>query len=751
MADKRVTFGFFAKDNGVERTLDKIGQATADAAEETGKLAKEQLELRESALAAERASDRLASAQARAVKVSKLAAASDMDKRKAAQAVEAAEIGHQKALLKVADAADRARKSTEEAGDAAEHAGDRAAGGTKGFLSLTKNLGGGLKAGLKVGLAALLLLALSGGVAAGTAFVKGMQSVMAQQDATAKLKVQLGLTEAESARVGKVAGQVYAGAYGESLEQVRDAVRSVVQDGAVLNGAMSRDLGDVTGKVLNLANTFGEDLGGVTRAVGQMLRTGMAKDADQALDILTRGMQTGADKAGDLLDTFNEYPTQFRRLGLSGEQAMGLISQGLKAGARDSDIAADALKEFGIRAVDGSTTTADGFKRLGLNADDMAHKIAAGGKTAAGGLDLTLDRLRRIKDPVERAQVAVELFGTQSEDMAAALGSMDLSTATTQLGNVKGAADRMGDALTTPAAKLESLKRTLELKVQGWLVQAFDWFNAHRLDIADGLLDVADGAVALIQPLAATASVGMRVGQALLYVASAAQFAKGHIAQGRELAEYAGKLGDAAGKAWDLGGVLERKASPAVDALRAKVAAMRSKQITITAVDNATKAAQRVRGELAKVPAYKSVTVQVSDQGSINLVQRQIDSISGHAVAIQVGRVGYGVAAMADGGQVRGPGGPRGDKIPAMLSDREYVMPAEQTDRYLPFLEAMRDGRVSLMAGGGQVGTGRPVAASYAQPELLQPIVLQLDGRSVWQGLVAVRRNVNGGRPLGIG
>ena len=750
MADKKVTFGFFAKDQGVERTLEKIGAATEDAAAETKKLTAGQLELREAALQAAQTEDRLASARAKLSKVTQLAAASDMDKRKAAQAVEAAEIKHEKALRGVADAADAAKKATEEAGDAADKAGEKAAGGTKGFVSLTKNLGGGLKAGLKTGLAALPLLALAGGLAAGTAFVKGMGQAMDLQNANAKLRAQLDLTPAESAKVGKLAGELYAHNYGTGMDQVRDAIKSVVQNGAVLNGSMSKDLGDVTGKVLNLANTFDQDLGGVTRAVGQMLRTGMAKDADQALDILTRGFQNGNDKADDLLDTFNEYPTQFRRLGLDGSQAMGLISQALKAGARDSDIAADALKEFGIRAVDGSATTADGFKRLGLDADTMAHKIAAGGKTAAGGLDLTLDRLRRIKDPAKRAQVAVELFGTQSEDMAAALGSMDLSTATGQIGQVKGAADKMGDALTTPAAKLESLKRTLEVKVQGWLLQAFDWFVAHRLDIADGLLDVADAGVALIGPLAATASVGLRVGQALMYVAGAAQYAKGHIAEGRELFKYAGQLGDAAGKAWELGSQLQHKASPQVDALRAKVAAMRSKQITIAARDEATKVAQRVRGELAKVPANKRITVQVTDGGSVQLVQRQINSITGRAVSIQVGRVGIGPAAMADGGRVRGPGGPRGDKIPVMLSDREFVMPSEQADKYLPLLEAMRSDRVAMMASGGQVG-GRPVAASYSRPEAVQPIVLQLDGRVVWQGLVEVRRRDNGGRPLGIG
>ncbi len=53
-----------------------------------------------------------------------------------------------------------------------------------------------------------------------------------------------------------------------------------------------------------------------------------------------------------------------------------------------------------------------------------------------------------------------------------------------------------------------------------------------------------------------------------------------------------------------------------------------------------------------------------------------------------------GAASSARGshqGHVRGPGGTKGDKIPALLSDREYVQPADAVEYYgLPFMEAIR-------------------------------------------------------------
>lgn len=58
----------------------------------------------------------------------------------------------------------------------------------------------------------------------------------------------------------------------------------------------------------------------------------------------------------------------------------------------------------------------------------------------------------------------------------------------------------------------------------------------------------------------------------------------------------------------------------------------------------------------------------------------------------------------AEGGRASGAGGPKDDKILAWLSNGEYVMPAEQTAKYLPQLEAMRAGRLPGFALGGVVG-----------------------------------------------
>ncbi|MGC5409923.1 phage tail tape measure protein, partial [Streptomyces sp. DT225] len=282
-----------------------------------------------------------------------------------------------------------------------------------GFLS---GMGGALKAGV-AGVAA----------AAGALFAVGFTEAAAQDKSNARLGAQLGLTEKESARLGKVAGKVFGKGYGESIDQVNESLRGLAQNGVAAVNAPKKDLAELSKSALNLAETFDVEVGAAAASAGQMIKTGLAKNGKEAFDLITAGFQSGADKSGDFLDTLNEYGTQFRKAGLDGATSIGLISQALQAGARDGDIAADAIKEFSIRAVDGSKTTADGYKLLGLSADTMAKKFAKGGSSATAALDVTLDKLRAIPDPVKQNAAAVALFGTQAEDLGAALFAMDPS------------------------------------------------------------------------------------------------------------------------------------------------------------------------------------------------------------------------------------------------------------------------------------------------------------------------------------
>ena len=58
----------------------------------------------------------------------------------------------------------------------------------------------------------------------------------------------------------------------------------------------------------------------VSPSAAQAIRTGIAEDAAGAFDLLVAGQQKGLNASGDLLETVNEYGTQFRKLGLRGRK-----------------------------------------------------------------------------------------------------------------------------------------------------------------------------------------------------------------------------------------------------------------------------------------------------------------------------------------------------------------------------------------------------------------------------------------------
>jgi tape measure domain-containing protein len=62
-----------------------------------------------------------------------------------------------------------------------------------------------------------------------------------------------------------------------------------------------------------------------------------------------------------------------------------------------------------------------------------------------------------------------------------------------------------------------------------------------------------------------------------------------------------------------------------------------------------------------------------------------------------------GPVKLAGGGGVRGPGGPRSDKVPAMLSNGEFVVNAASTKKNRTLLEAINSGRQLMLANGGIV------------------------------------------------
>jgi hypothetical protein len=413
--------------------------------------------------------------------------------------------------------------------------------------------GSGLKDKIRAGAAAA-------GVAAGAVLVAGLTDAFGRMNASALLQAQLGTTGPVAERHGRIAGELYAEGVTTTFEDAANAIRLVVQAGLAPPDATNAQLEELATKASDVATVFEQDLGGVTNAVSQMLRTGLADSADEAFDLITAGFQGGTDKAGDFLDTLNEYGTQFRKAGLDGATSIGLMNQAIQAGARDSDIAADAIKEFSIRAVDGSDLTQQGFEALGLSASEMAAQFGEGGASATEALDTTLDRLRDIEDPVARAEAATALFGTQAEDLGDALFAMDPSTAAEDLGEFGGAAEQVGETIRSgPVHELEVFKRGLQDELVTALGSAVTLFNdaepaTQRLALGLAAVALAAGPLAFV-----TSGIARVGGAAVGAVAGTARFTGGLIRGSAALGENASRASRAGAAVRTFGGAAGRQ------------------------------------------------------------------------------------------------------------------------------------------------------------------------------------------------
>jgi len=444
---------------------------------------------------------------------------SDFDKKAAGVETKQKTLDGQRAMLQVDADSSKALASLDRVESAARSIPDatvdvdadtsKAEEELDGFKDKAEGSGGeGGKAflgGFLGGLAATPIAGAVVGLASdiGSMFVEAFQ-VEVRGD---RLTALTGLDPEVTARLGRAASEAYASNFGDSLDANFNTARIAVQSGLLDPSVTQKAAQQVIQSLSGVADFMEEDVSRVARSTTQLLRTGLAKTAQDAFDIIVRGEQAGLNVSEDWLDTLDEYSTQFRKLGLDGPHAVGLISQGLKAGARDTDTVADALKEFAIRAVDGSKTTVQGFEMIGLSAQDTAAMISAGGDTSAAGLQKTLDGLRSIEDPVQRQIAAVDLFGTKAEDLGDALFALDFDTAASGLDNFSGSASR---ALATigdnAAGDIESAQRNIEVAadgIKGALAAAFNpeiedfstWVSENREQVMQFLLDLANGAL----------------------------------------------------------------------------------------------------------------------------------------------------------------------------------------------------------------------------------------------------------------
>ncbi len=294
-----------------------------------------------------------------------------------------------------------------------------------------------------------------GAGAAATKFASESQSAF-QQFAAAT-----GTGKAAMERYKGVINDVYKSGFGDSMTDVADGLAKVRQNMAGIQG---KELESATKYAYGLRDVFGADIAESTRAADALMKH-FGTNSTEAFNLMTQGAQNGLDFSGELLDNIDEYSVQFKKMGLGAEDMFSIFANGAENGAWNLDKVGDAVKEFSIRSIDGSATTASGFKALGLDADKMAAKLAAGGKGAKDAFNQTITGLANIKDPVKQNAAGVALFGTMWEDLGPQVVT-SLTTANSAIDQTKNSAEKMVNVkYDTLSAALSGMWRTVQTDV----------------------------------------------------------------------------------------------------------------------------------------------------------------------------------------------------------------------------------------------------------------------------------------------
>lgn len=490
---------------------------------------------------------------------------------------------------------------------AASKAGDEA---SEGFSERFK---GGLKKSMAV------VGAVGGAIAA-----KGFLDATSKEAGSDLLAARIGLSPEESARIGKIAGGLYGNAYGEDLGQVNDAIDGIKSNIGDLGKFSNAELTDMGAKALDLSKIMDEDVGRVTRGVGQLMRNGLAKDGTEAFDLITAASQKlPKEMRGELLDTIEEYSADISSLGITGPQAMGALSASVKAGARNTDLAADALRELSIRGIDGTKATAAGFTALGLDADVMAQKLAAGGPSAQKATSEIIQALSGMSDPIAQEAAGVALFGTRYEELGPkAIAALDPATA--GLTDYEGAAKKAGDTLNdNTASSVEGFKRKASEMASNLAAKAIP----HLEKLGRGFAGLPGPAQAAIAGLGGLAVAAGPISNTVDGVKNLATHAK---SLGSSMASAGTKMGSAASKATTLATNLGRTAASGAKS-------------AIVGIGNAAKTA----GAAALSGAKSLGTWALASAKSAASAIASAAAIVGQKVAMIAGKVATGVATAA--------------------------------------------------------------------------------------------------------
>ena len=284
---------------------------------------------------------------------------------------------------------------------------------------------------------------------------KAMDAYAETENAVTKVNAYFGETGEAAEESANVIKSVYSDGVGESMDSVADAVLMVKKN---LGDLSETDLTNLTQQAITLDELYGIDMNETLRGVNSLMQQ-YGLTAQEAMDYIVVGTQNGLDKTNELGDNLSEYAGKFSQAGYSASEYFQLLDNGLKNGAYNLDKVNDAINEVTTRLVDG--TLGESIGSFSTKTQELFTSWQNGGATQKQVIDSIVADIGNCTNQQEALNLAALAFGTMAED-----GNLKFITSLTSVGStydsVKGSAQGMFDATTTPMQQMESNTRKLQ-------------------------------------------------------------------------------------------------------------------------------------------------------------------------------------------------------------------------------------------------------------------------------------------------
>lgn len=264
--------------------------------------------------------------------------------------------------------------------------------------------------------------------------IDAFKDLMVSSDkALNSLQAKTGMTTEEMSKFKGEMEDLYKQNYGESMEDLADAMATVAQNSKDTDPSKIKEL---TKNAIILRDTFGFEVNESMRAAN-MLIDQFGVTGDEAFNLIAQGAQNGLDKNGDLLDSINEYGVHYKQMGYSAEEFFNSLKNGTDAGTFSVDKLGDAMKEFGIRVKDGSESTNDAFKSLTIVSDIASESLG----THREALSKLEPELEKLESELRYAEMAQAGFNEKTSEMTRTKNTEKIASLREEIATVKDKID----------------------------------------------------------------------------------------------------------------------------------------------------------------------------------------------------------------------------------------------------------------------------------------------------------------------